>query len=52
MEDTHPAEDWREFYRLVVEGLGLSPTEALLDDIVRIERGHAPPPGVTVEAED
>jgi HAD superfamily hydrolase (TIGR01509 family) len=37
MERVHPNEDWREFYRLVIEALGIPPTDALLDDIVSIQ---------------
>jgi putative hydrolase of the HAD superfamily len=37
MHKTHPNEDWREFYRIVVEGIGVVPTRALLDDIAGIE---------------
>ena len=37
MARTHPDEDWREFYRLVVEGIGVRPTDAMLDEIAAIE---------------
>jgi putative hydrolase of the HAD superfamily len=36
MDQVHPNEDWREFYRIVVQGIGVVPTEALLDDIAAI----------------
>jgi putative hydrolase of the HAD superfamily len=37
MDQAHPNEDWREFYRIVVRGIGVEPTAALLDDIAAIE---------------
>jgi putative hydrolase of the HAD superfamily len=41
MEYTHPNEDWREFYRIVVEGIGVAPADALLDRIAAIEPADA-----------
>ncbi len=38
MDRTHPNEDWREFYRILVRGLDLEPRDALLEDIVAIKR--------------
>jgi len=37
MEQVHPNEDWREFYRIVIQGIGIEPTGALLDDIAAIK---------------
>jgi putative hydrolase of the HAD superfamily len=37
MNRVHPNEDWREFYRIVVQGIGVEPTQAMLDDIAAIE---------------
>jgi putative hydrolase of the HAD superfamily len=37
MDQVHPNEDWREFYRIVVHGIGVEPTESLLDDIAAIK---------------
>jgi putative hydrolase of the HAD superfamily len=37
MNQVHPNEDWREFYRIVVQGISVKPTQALLDDIAAIE---------------
>jgi putative hydrolase of the HAD superfamily len=36
MARTHPHEDWREFNRFVVEGIGVEPTDAMLDEIAAI----------------
>jgi HAD superfamily hydrolase (TIGR01509 family) len=41
MDQTHPNEDWREFYRIVVLGLGVAPTQAMLDDIAAIKPSDA-----------
>lgn len=38
MDRTHPNENWREFYRIIVERLGLEASDALLDDIAGIKR--------------
>jgi HAD superfamily hydrolase (TIGR01509 family) len=41
MERAHPHEDWREFYRLVIAGLGFSAPDQLLDDIANIQPSDA-----------
>jgi putative hydrolase of the HAD superfamily len=45
LDGNHPTEAWREvhreFHRLVVEGLGIVPTDAMLDEIAAIEPADA-----------
>lgn len=36
-DQRHPNEDWREFYRIVLHGISIEPTDALLDDIAAIK---------------